>query len=83
MEVLKLNKKEFYEKTLKIYKPLYDAIKREKLKQKAERTYDLVTITDRETGKSIDVHIGINCIDRVMKKGKKDFLKKMLYMKMM
>lgn len=87
-EIIKENierfgKKQYWRETLKIYKPLLDSIKKEKQKQKAEGTYDLVTITDRFTGKEVKIHIGINCIDRIMKKGKRYLLKKILYKKIM
>ena len=77
--IKKFGRKEYYKKTLEIYKPLFDATKKEKHKLKAEGTYDLVTITDRFTGKEVKIHIGINLMDKVMRKGKRDLLKKVLY----
>ena len=46
---------------------------------KAKGTYDLATITDRFTGKGTKIHIGINLMDKVMRKGKKGLLKKILH----
>ena len=78
-----MNKKEYYEETKKIYKPMYDAIKEVKRRQKVEETYDLVTVTDRFTGKEIDIHIGINLMDKLLKNGRKNMhkaiMKKILY----
>ena len=77
--VEKYGKKKYYKKMLDIYKPLFDAIKGQKQKLKKEGTYDLITVTDRFTDEEIKIHIGINCMDRAMKKGKRYLLKKMLY----
>ena len=75
----KFGRKEYYKKMLEIYKPLFDVVKKQKRKQKAEGTYDLVTITDRFTGQETKMHIGINLMDKAMKKGKREFLKKILH----
>ncbi len=77
--VEKYGKKKYYKKMLDIYKPLYDVIKKQKQKLKKEGIYDLIIVTDRFTGEGIKIHIGINCMDRAMKKGKRYLLKKMLY----
>jgi len=74
-----MNKKEFYEETLKIYKPLYDAIKKQKKEDKEKGVYDLVTITDRFTGEEIQVHVGINCSDKIRKKLTNGLKMKILY----
>ena len=75
-----MNKKEFYEETLKIYKPLYDAIKKQKKEDKEKGVYDLVTITDRFTGEEVaQVHVGINCSDKMRKKITNKLKKKILY----
>ncbi len=79
----KFGRKKYYEKIVEIYKPLIDAIKKEKQKLKTEGNYDLVTITDRFTGKEVKVHIGINLIDKAMRKGKRNLLKKILYGRIM
>jgi len=74
-----MNKKEFYEETLKTYKPLYDAIKKQKKEDKKKGIYDLVTITDRFTGKEYEIHVGINCSDKMRKKITKRLKLKILY----
>ena len=63
-----MNKKEFYEATKTIYKPIYDYFKRRKKEDKKKGIYDLVTITDRFTGDEVQIHVGINCSDKMRKK---------------
>ena len=78
-----MGKKEFYKETVEIYKPIYDAVKEVKRRQKAKGTYDLVTIIDRETGKEININIGINLMDKLLRNGRKNMhkaiMKKILY----
>jgi len=74
-----MNKKEFYEKTLKIYKPFYEAIKKQKKEDKKKGVYDLVTITDSFTGEEIQIHVGINCVDKMRKKITNRLKMKILY----
>ena len=79
----KFGKKEYYKKMLEIYKPLLDATKKQKQKLKKKGTYDLITVTDRFTGEETKIHIGMNCMDKAMKKGKRYLLKKILYGRIM
>ena len=74
-----MNKKELYEKTLKIYKPFYEAIKKQKKEDKEKGVYDLVTITDRFTGEEVQIHVGINCVDKMRKKITNRLKMKILY----
>ena len=72
-------KKEYYEKILEIYKPLFDVVKKQKRELKAKGIYDLVTVTDKFTGEEAEVHIGVNLMDKVIRKGKRALLKKVLH----
>lgn len=75
----KFGREKYYKKMLEIYKPIVDATKKQKKELKAKGTYDLVTVTNRFTGKKAEIHIGINLIDKAIRKGKRALLKKVLY----
>jgi hypothetical protein len=77
---LKTSRKEIYEMTKTKYKPLYDAIKKQKKEDKKNGVYDLVTITDRFTGEEITkIHVGINLMDKGIKKVTKIIKERILW----
>ena len=74
-----MNKKKYYELTKVKYKPIYDYFKRRKKEDKGNGVYDLVTVLDTFTGEERQIHVGINCSDKMRKKITNRLKMKILY----